>query len=731
MLKTVFIIGLHLLVAASCSRAQTALLTGAVRDSATLDALGSANVSVVNSRLGASTSSDGTFQIRGVAPGTHVMRVALIGYAPQELEFVIAAGESLHVEVLLAPEHVEEEEVVVTATRTARHIADVPVRVEAIPQEEVEEKILMSPSSVAMLLNESTGMRVQTTSATSNTANVRIQGLSGRYTQILIDGIPSFGGLAAGFGLTQIPPLNLRQVEVIKGASSVLYGADAIAGVVNFLTKDPAETPELSGVVNGTTQRGADLALFASGRIDGVGVTVLGSRNTQPLTDVDADGFGDVAEYERTSVTPKIVVSAGDDVTIRSTVGYLSEERIGGATNAPPSAIGTGAPYVEDLKTRRLDLSSELNWSPAPNEAVAVKFAYMHLRRDATYGSVPFNADQDILYADAQYAFTRGEHALLAGVAFTSDDFEDRTPVVGPSRTHRYTVPGLFLQDEITLSDQWTMLAGGRIDKHDTFGTFVTPRLSVMVRPSPSLTMRLGGGGGFKAPTIFTEEAEETGFREVRPLVHAQAERAASASFDLNWRTLAGEVGVGVNVAFYATKVFHALVADEDSLEAGVVSLRGASGPTFARGGECSVKLTYDEWKLSLGYTYLYATQEDRGLRTESALNPRHSFGAILFWESPQRGMKVGLENYWTGTQQLERNPFRDHSPAYWITGIVAEKALDPVRLFVNFENIFDTRQTRFEPLIVGDVQAGTFRTLPAYAPLEGRVVNAGVRFVL
>jgi iron complex outermembrane receptor protein len=731
MLKLSLILSLHLLVGAPGLRAQTALLSGTVKDSSTMEVLGSVNVSLQNSRLGASTNAEGAFEIRGVAPGAQILRAALIGYAEQELSLTLAPGESLHVEILLVPEHVEEEEVVVTATRTVRHIADVPVRVEAVPQEEVEEKILMSPSSVSMLLNESTGMRVQTTSATSNTANLRIQGLSGRYTQILIDGVPSFGGLAAGFGLTQIPPLNLRQVEVIKGASSVLFGADAIAGVVNFITKDPGGTPELSGVANATTQRGADLALFASRRFGDVGVTVLGSRNTQPLHDVDGDGFGDVAEYERYSVTPKVVISAGGDVTVRGTMGYLSEERIGGATNAPRSAIGTGAPYVEDLKTRRLDLASELDWSLAEGEAVAVKLAFMHLRRDAMYGSSPFNANQDILYADAQYAFTLGAHALLAGAAFTADDFEDRTPVVGAARTHRYTVPGFFVQDEITLSDQWTMLAGGRLDRHDTFGTFVTPRLSVMVRPSPSLTMRLGGGGGFKSPTIFTEEAEETGFRNVRPLVNAEAERASSASFDLNWRTLVGEVGVGVNVAFYATKVLHALVADEDSLEAGVVALHGASGATLARGGECSVKLTYDDWKLSLGYTYLYADQEDRGLSSEMALNPRHSFGAILFWESPEHGMKVGLENYWTGTQRLERNPYRDRSPAYWITGLVAEKALGPVRLFVNFEDMFDTRQTRFEPIIVGEVRTGAFRTLPTYAPLEGRVVNGGVRVVL
>ena len=714
-----------------CAASQTALIGGTTRDSLTLDPLPGVHILLVGTAQGVSSSADGSFVIRRILPGEYVVRASCIGYAAREFSIRLRAGESLIVELLLLPEHIEEEEVVVTATRTVRHIADVPLRVEAIPEEEVEEKLLMTPSNVAMLLNESTGMRVQTTSAASNTANLRIQGLNGRYTQILTDGIPNFGGLSAGFGLTQILPLNLRQVEVIKGASSSLYGPDAISGVVNFLTKIPGGHPELNAIANATTQKGADLAAFYATGSEQLGLTVLASRNIQSQFDVDHDNFGDVAGYERSTLVPKVFLALSDAVSLRATAGVLSEERHGGAMNAPESAISTGSPYLEDIDTRRFDFASQLDWTVSGEDGAIVKLAGMNLQRDAWYGGSPFNARQAIFYADAQYSFTMNSHNVLVGSAFNYDHFEDRTPQVGPARSYRYAVPAVFAQDEIIFSGNWSALASGRLDFHNVFGTFFTPRASLMFRPTPALTMRIGGGSGFKSPTIFIEEAEQVGFRNVRPLENVQAEVAGSGSFDINWKGVVGPMGASFNVAFYISSLSHALLADRDSLEIDVVYLRNATGATLTRGGECSAKFTYDDFKLSVGYTYILAKQSNDGVTYELELNPRHSLGAVLMWENSRDALKIGLENYWTGSQRLERNPYREYSPAYWVTGLIAEKGFGHFRVFLNLENIFDTRQTRYEPIYVGDLQQGTVRTLPIYAPLEGRVINGGIRFII
>lgn len=712
--------------------AQTAVLSGIIKDITSDEPLTGATVSLEHQttklKVGTAADGDGKFFLSPADTGRYTLQALLAGYNSFQTDIVISGDTAIVIS--LRPDATEAEEMVITGTRTAKSIADVAVRVEVIPQEEVEEKILMKPSSVSMLLSESTGMRVQTTSGTSNTSNLRIQGLQGRYTQLLVDGVPNFGGLSSGFGLTQLAPLNLRQVEIVKGAGSVLYGGDAIAGVVNFITKNPKPQPEASAILNTTTQRGLDLAGFYSQQFDKLGVTVLAASNTQPLTDVDGDGFSDVSEYTRFNLTPKLVYNFSEAVRGSFTFGVLSEERLGGTVSAPRSAIGTDAPYLEQNKSLRLNMSGALTLELPNAQSIAVKLAAMRLTRDAFYGATPFDATQTQVYADAQYAATSGAHALLFGSVFTLDDFADRTPVVKP-RSYALSTAGVFAQDEFTVSPQFKILASSRMDLQNEFGLFFTPRLSLMWRPANALTVRFGGGTGYKIPTIFVEEAEEIGFRGAsQQPKDFDAERSQSLSVDANYKILFGEIAATFNAALYLTRLENALITDEDSLRAGRTFLENATGETLTRGGELSTQLSFDAFKLSLGYTYIFAEQTHEEKRYEIELNPRHSVGIVLVWESEASQIKAGLETYYTSSQRIDRTPFRTRTPEYWVTGALIEKGIGRVRFFINFENIFDTRQTRFDPIVLGDPQSGNIETLHIYAPLEGRVINGGIRFV-
>ncbi|TAK60304.1 MAG: hypothetical protein EPO24_06805, partial [Bacteroidetes bacterium] len=554
---------------------------------------------------------------------------------------------------------------------------------------------------------------------------------SGRYTQLLTDGIPNFGGLSSGFSLTQVPPLNLRQVEVVKGAASALYGPDAISGVVNFITKEPSEHPEYTALINKTTQQGFDAALFIAQRYNEAGATLLFSRNTQEQFDVDYDNYADIAGFTRISVTPKLTYDFSDELKTKVTFSYTSEERTGGIMHASSIIATATSPYAEKIHTERRDISTHTTYDYSSTQSFSLKAAGTSLTRDAEYGVNPFNATQRMFYVDAQYSTRWDEHSLLLGIAYGSDELEDRTANITMVRDYVYRSPALFVQDEMKMNEEITLLASGRIDIHNQFGTFLTPRLSLMVRPGASFTVRIGGGTGFKAPTVFIEEVEELGFKNLHPLKDISTEKSQSGSLDVNWNSLVGNLGITVNGAFYVTRLESALLLDDDSLANSILFLRNATGATLSRGGEVSLKLAYEDFKLSLGYTYLYSLQEDKGITRDVALNPRHSFGAILFYEQHESQLKIGLENYWTSFQRLERNPWRNYSPDYWITGLIAEKGFGIIRLFINFENIFDTRQTRFEPIYDGNPASGNFMPLEIYAPLEGRVINGGVRIVM
>ncbi len=169
----------------------------------------------------------------------------------------------------------ENPEIVVQATRTGRRVQDEPIRVEVIDREEIEEKLLMTPGNIAMLVSETPGVRVQVTSPALGAANVRMQGLKGRYTQILADGLPLYGGQTPSIGVLQIPPTDLGQVEVIKGAASALYGPSALGGVINLVSRRPGRAPQGELLFNATSRGGQDVTAYGAAPIgDTLGASV-------------------------------------------------------------------------------------------------------------------------------------------------------------------------------------------------------------------------------------------------------------------------------------------------------------------------------------------------------------------------------------------------------------------------------------------------------------------------
>src|SRR5687768_7484812 len=188
------------------------------------------------------TTPDGVAIVEAT-PGTVRVAITKEGFAPATTTIVVAAGQTQQVLVELEARTAVEEETTVSATRTGRRLADQPMRVEMLEREEIEEKLLMTPGDIVMMLNEMGGMRVQATSPALGAASVRIQGMQGRYTRFFSDGLPLYGQVG-GLGLLQIPPMDLGQVEVIKGVASSLYGAGAMGGVVNLVSRQPGSEPQ-------------------------------------------------------------------------------------------------------------------------------------------------------------------------------------------------------------------------------------------------------------------------------------------------------------------------------------------------------------------------------------------------------------------------------------------------------------------------------------------------------
>src|SRR5690349_14336791 len=209
----------------------------------------------------------------------------------------------------------EEKEVIIQSTRTSRNIKNVPTRVETIELEEIDEKNNMRPGNVSMLLHESTGIQVQQTSATSGNASIRIQGLDGKYTQLLKDGFANFGNFSSGLSVLEIPPIDLKQVEIIKGPASPLYGGGAIAGVVNFISKTPKPDQEISLILNQSNIGQSNLGAFLSKRNKKTGYTLLALYNRSKPYDVDDDDFTEVPKSNEFTIHPKLFIYPSESGT--------------------------------------------------------------------------------------------------------------------------------------------------------------------------------------------------------------------------------------------------------------------------------------------------------------------------------------------------------------------------------------------------------------------------------
>lgn len=647
--------------------------------------------------------------------GPIAIRVHAEGFLPASTTVTLRAGERGTQIVDLQPAPTLEEEVTVVATaRSDRRVEDLPMRVEVLAREEIEEKLLMTPGDIVMLLNEMGGMRVQATSPALGAASVRVQGMPGRYTRFLADGLPLFG-VAGGLGLLQIPPMDLGQVEVIKGVASALYGADAMAGVVNLISRRPGDEPAHEALVNQSTRGATDTILFSALPLtDRWRLSLLAGGHWQQLADVDDDGWADVPRYARGVVRPRLFWDDSRGRTFFATVGATVEDRSGGTQpGAIPAVIGEA--YREALETVRLDAGAMGQMLLGGRYVLSARAAVSRQRHDHRFGGVRERDRHDTTFGELALRGSAGRHSWVAGVALDRDRYAPRDL---PQFAYAHTVPGVFVQDEIDLTPWLAVSASGRLDRHSTYGVFFSPRLSALVQ-GRGWTARASAGTGFFAPSVLTEETEAAGLSRVSVPEPLTAERGRSASLDLT--RSAGPAAL--TLTLFGARVRHALDVDRTR---GLV-ITNLAAPTTTTGAELLGTIRRPPFAVTGTYTFVNARVSKAGRRETLPLTPRHSAGVVAMLESEDAG-RLGVEMYYTGRQRLEFNPYRTSSAPYVLLGMLAERRVGAVRVFVNLENLTNVRQSRWDRLLLPQRAADGRWTVDAWAPLDGRTINGGLR---
>lgn len=654
--------------------------------------------------------------IAAAEPGPVEVTVMKDGFLPATAS--LTAGETGELKVELELKALEEE-ITVYATRTGARLEDSPIRVEVLNREEIEEKMMMTPGDIVMMLNEMGGLRVQSTSPGLGAASLRIQGMRGRYTRFLSDGLPLFGQQGGGLGLLQVPPTDLGQVEVIKGVSSALYGAGAMAGVVNLISRRPGTEPIHEFLFNRSTLGATDTSLFLAAHLTPHwSGSLLGSGDWQERRDVDGDGWADIAGYARGVVRPRFYWDNGKGGTALLTGGVTYENRAGGTMDGAVLPA-TGAPYRESLNTRRYDAGGNVQFLIGGKYLVTARAAASSQQHDHGFGEITERDRHEMLLGEVSVRGTFLRNTWVAGVA---EERESYKPLDVPRFAYQYSTPGVFLQDDFEVASWLSVSASARADFQSQYGTFLSPRLSALLRWKGWIG-RLSGGQGFFAPTPLTEETEAAGLSRLvipKPLL---AERGRSASFDLT-RSYGP---LTYNATLFASDVRNPIYVERDT----AYTLTNLKDPAKNTGLELLATFRKTKGKSSFpvtaSYTYVRSREVVAGISADTPLTPRQSLGISGMWE--REVGRIGLESYYTGTQRLEDNPYRSESKPYVLFGFFADRKVGPVRLFLNAENLGNVRQTRWDPLLRPTRGPDGRWTVDAWAPLDGRVINGGVRF--
>ena len=719
-LLVIFLLGINTAYAQNTIKAK-------VTDAQSNEPLTGATVYLKPSKIGGSADENGMITLSNIGNGTQVLIWKYLGYQTQYDTLIFPLSNIDTLKIVLHSLEAEIDEIEITSTRSSRSILDIPSRVEYIAGEELEEKANMKPGDIRMLLAESTGIQTQQTSATSANASIRIQGLDGRFTQILKDGFPLYSGFSGGLGLLQTPPLDLKQAEIIKGSNSTLYGGGAIAGMVNLISKTPTEAGDLKVFLNGTSARGMDLNSFYEKRKGKIGLTLYAARNSNLAYAPKNVGLTAIPKFERYTFNPRLYFYPNKTNKIMVGVSGLMEDRKGGNLTLINGDAGAPERFFEYNITKRLSSQVHFEHKNEGGGLINVKNSVAYFKRQLTTNGYTFNGNQINSFTELNYIKVHKKFEWIAGVNIWTDSFKTEKPF-RYDVSYKQNTLGAFVQNTWKASKKVTLETGIRTDYTKNYGPIILPKISLLYKINPALTSRLGGGFGYKTPSIFTEETEKINFQDLKPIDKDKntLEKSYGMNGDLNYRFYLADnkLSFTINQLIFYTRINSPLILKHyySPIDWNYTILENAKGYIDTKGGETNIKVGFGDFKLFLGYTHT-----NTRLHTDSIvrmpLTPKHRLNTVIMYELEGK-WKIGLEGYYFGKQTLSDGKI---GKDYWICGFMVEKLWEKFSVFINFENFLDARQTRFDSVYTGSLNAPVFRDI--YAPLDGFVINGGIKY--
>jgi len=730
------IITLLLVAFASITNAQN-YFRAIVLDFETNEALIGASLLLKGTNNGVSTDIDGLATLKNIPNGKQIISISFIGYEDEHLTLTFPIeGEKVHT-ILLTPSDSEIDEIIIEATRGNRTVANLPTRTEVLT-EEIDEAASMEPSKISHLITHSTGIQVQTTAAGSNGAVVRIQGLNGRYTQMLKDGFPLYGGFSGSLDILQIPPLDLRQVEYIKGPASTFYGGGAISGVINLLTKK-ADKDETLLHINLSHIGARDFNAFTSRRFGKWGFTNLASMHIHNPYDADKDGFSDIAQVSKFNFNPKLFYNPNKKTNLYFGSTISKENRKGGSMSKINNQ-NTSSPYfLDDQESSRFTTQFSVKYKLGATNTITLKNSfssfdrYINIDENILGTSTTFGGNQLNSFTELNFNINKETQNINIGFNSLSDIFSEKYYLSQQLRNQEYHTLGLYINHLWDISDKLSVESGLRADKVDASAfqskndgqNFVLPKISALYKLTPELSVRLGGGMGYRMPTLFNEEAEAYGYRNVKAVDFGSlvAEESYGSNIDFKYQSTFGldNVLLSLNQMFFYNVIDNPITLNENNINN--LFYEQVYDSLFSKGFESQIKLTVGKFTWFFGYTYTDAYLEKGENKHSLILTPEHSIKGDLLFVVDNK-WRIGWDyDYKSG--QFLNNGIKTES--LFTTGVIVERTIDNFVIFLNAENFTDVRQSNTGNVLTN----GSPQFTEVWAPLDGYFFNAGLKIKL
>lgn len=607
---------------------------------------------------------------------------------------------------------------------------EAPTNVEIADRLAIDEQLDRSPGTIDELLSRLPGVRVQPLSAGAAGAAIRIRGMPGRYTKFLVDGLPLTGAATEGLEAFQTSALGLDRVEVTPGVTSALYGPTSLGGSVNVVSAAPTSPSEV--VMNGTTREASDIGVFQTHTFSPTwAATLLAGRHYQNASDPDADGWAEINGYKRVIVRPRVYWSRSPQSSWFMTGGWTSENRRSG-TFGSAGHLPSFQQASDDADTRRGDAGTVGRIQLDSNTFVTVRASMTREWRTRWLGDEREGERRNEVFGDVSIATSLGQHLLAGGIAMDRDQF---TAQGARELNYRYTTPALHAEHTWT-PERWIgVTSAARLDLHSEFGDFVSPRVSVVLRPSDAWFVRVSRANGVYAPTPLTDETATYGLSNLR---YAAREAEHALGWTMDAGTARGDLELGGSV--YRTVVSHPLALRPSATSLTEFEIMNADDPLRIQGVDAYVRYPGRPFRFSARYSYADAMRPEisqilgDGFEFDSTAlraapyTPRHSADVTAAYER-ENGRTIGLDVHFTGTQRLADSSLGASHPYATIDAHVEQHVRRAI-LFVRAKNLTGVHQAQFAPVMRRESGPGGAWTDNVWAPLEGRVINAGLRVV-